>query len=111
MPGKVRIISGPRNVSFDHYIRQVIDDGGWEQERDYFGITTPERAEEIRKKLRTAGAHMDPPVSVRAYWRECSGCANGGAGCRFHVKFTVYDKAKARDWKERNSQAARTRAR
>jgi hypothetical protein len=106
MPGKVQIISGPRNASFDHYVQAVLDEGAWEQERDYYGITTPERAEFIRQKLRTAGAHMNPPVAVKAFWRECQGCGLGGAECRYHVKFTVYQKDKARQYKARIQQSA-----
>lgn len=107
MPSKVRIIAGPRNVSFDHYIEDIIDRGAWEVEHEYFGITDADRANYVRQKLRTAGRHMEPPVAVKAFWRECQGgCANGGPDCQFHVSFTVYDMEKAKAYKERNRAAA-----
>ena len=99
MPSKVRIIAGPRNTAFDHYIEDVIGAGAWGVEHDYFGITNVERADYVRRKLRMAGRHMDPPVAVKAYWKPCTGCANGGPDCQFHVKFTVYDMDIARQYK------------
>lgn len=107
MPGKVRIIAGPRNTSFDHYIEDIIAEGRYEQEQDYFGIEDNDRADYVRRKLKTAGTHMDPPVAVKAFWVPCTGCANGGPSCRFHVKFTVYDMEKARSYKARIQQNAR----
>jgi hypothetical protein len=101
MAGKARVIAGPRNTSFDHYVEDVLARGGWGQEQDYFGIEDIDRADFIRRKLRMAGQHMDPPVAVKAYWHECAGCNNGGPRCRYHVKFTIYDMAKAREFKTR----------
>jgi hypothetical protein len=102
MPGKTRIISGPRNTSFDHYIQDLIDRDAWETEHFYFGIADEERADFIRKKLRTAGTHMDPRVAVKAFRVACpNGCDNGGPDCRWHVSFTVYDMDKARAYMNR----------
>jgi hypothetical protein len=44
---------------------------------------------------------MDPAVAVKAYWHECAGCDAGGPDCRYHVKFTVYDMDRAREFKSR----------
>lgn len=106
MPSQVRIIAGPRNVAFDHYIRDVLERNAWEQEHVYFGIEQEERANYVRQKLRTAGRHMDPPVAVRAFYERCGGCNNGGPSCRFHVKFFVYDMDKARAYKNAMDEAA-----
>ena len=95
MPSKVRIIS-KRDDSFDHFIESLVNEEGFGVERTYFGITTPERANEVRNKLRTAGKHHE--VSVKAFWRECEGCKDGGLECRFHVFFTAYDPEVAKQY-------------
>jgi hypothetical protein len=102
MPSKVRIIAGPRNVSFDHYIEAIIAEGTIGEDHDYFGIEDIERADYVRRRLRTAGRHMDPAVAVKAYYTECTGCDNGGPSCRYHVTFAAYDMATARKYKAAN---------
>jgi hypothetical protein len=102
MPSQVRIIAGPRNTAWDGYIQDVIDTGAWEKEHEYFGVTDPERADSIRRRLRNAGRHLG--VSVKAFWRECNGCKNGGPGCRYHISYTVYDPDTARRYKARQTQ-------
>lgn len=110
MPSKVRIIAGTRNRAWDSYIKDAIDAGDWERERDYFGITNPERADEVRRRLRQAGRHLS--VSVKAFWYGCDGCKNGGPDCRYHVSYTIYDPAKARRYKAgQASQQQRNRGR
>ena len=100
MPSKVRIISR-RDDSWDRFIADLVEEDGFGKERTYFGITTIERAKEVRQKLRTAGRHLE--VSVKSYWRECPGCKEGGKECRYHVLFTAYDPAVAREFMERKS--------
>lgn len=90
-----------RDKSYDQYIEDVIRDGAWGIESEYVGLETQEAAEIVRQKMRTAGNHMNPPVAVKAFWRECKGCKVGGPDCRFHVSFTVYDKDKARAYRAR----------
>lgn len=97
MPSQVRIISGPRNTSFDHFIADLVEQDGYGSERNYFGITSQERADEVRRRLRQAGRHLG--VSVKAFWYGCTGCQNGGHDCRFHVSFTAYDPGEARRYK------------
>lgn len=109
MPSKARIIAGPRNVSFDHYIEDIIGRGAWGEDHEYFGITDPERADYVRRKLRTAGRHIEPPVAVKAFWHECAGCNDGGPDCRYHVTFAVYDMETARQYKSKHQQIAQNR--
>lgn len=109
MPSKVRIIAGPRNTSFDSYIRDLVEQDGFGVERTYFGITKPERAEEVRRRMKRAGSHLG--VSVKAFWSECKGCKNGGADCRYHVSFTAYDPDDARRYKQQQSGAKPSRGR
>src|SRR5947208_3195392 len=98
-PGRqpVRIIAGPRNTSFDRYIAELLREEGYGRERTYFGITNQDRAETIRRRMKTAGKHLD--VSVKAFWKECPGCENGGPDCRFHVYYSAYDKDSARKYR------------
>lgn len=111
MSGGVRIISGPREKAFDHYIEDVLQRGAWEVEHEYFGIADETRADYIRRKLRTAGRHMNPVVAVKAFWKPCpggeKGCSNGGPDCRYHVYFTVYDMEGARKFRENIQNKAR----
>lgn len=104
MPWQKGVIS--RDRSFDQYIEDVIRDGAWEVESEYVGLETQESADIVRQKLKTAGGHMNPPVSVKAFWKTCTGCKVGGPECRFHVSFTVYDKDKARAYRARVHKAA-----
>lgn len=105
MPWQKGVIS--RDKSFDEYIETLISRGAWGVEAEYQGLETQESAEIVRQKMRTAGNHMNPPVSVKAFWRECKGCKVGGPQCRFHVSVTIYDKDKAREYKARVDKAVR----
>lgn len=96
MATRVRIIS-QRDDSWNHFISELVEEDGFGAERTYFGIGTRERAEEVRRKLRTAGKHHE--VSVKAFWNECKGCKEGGPDCRFHVKFSAYDPEDAKRYK------------
>jgi len=101
----VRIIAGPRNKSFDQFIRDLIDQDGYGAEREYFGIENPDRAETVRRRMKRAGTHLG--VSVKAFWKECPGCNNGGPSCRYHVFFTAYDPDVARQYKQKQVASAR----
>lgn len=101
MPSPVRIISGPRDETWDRYIRRLVDERGFGHEREYIGIETEDRARAVRAKLRTAGRHQG--VSVKAYWKNCDGCQQGGPGCAYHVFFSCYTQAAARRYKARQS--------
>lgn len=104
MPSKVRIISERNSARWDEIIQSLMDAGAWEQEQTYFGIEDPARADSIRRAFKTAGRHKG--VAVKSYWKECTGCKDGGQQCRYHVHFTVYDMDKARAYRAR--QAAST---
>jgi hypothetical protein len=105
MPGQVRIISGPRNTSFDHYLQDIVDSNAYGVEHEYFGIGDLDRAVYVRNKLHTARTHLDPPVSVKAFRKECGGCKNGGPECKFHVSYTVYQSDVARAYKDAQDEA------
>jgi hypothetical protein len=102
MPTQVRIISQRNSASWDDLIRHLADNGAWEQQQTYFGCTTQDRAEKVRRALRTAARRLGH--AIKAYWYECSGCANGGPDCRYHVSFTLYDIEAARAYKAASAQ-------
>ncbi|MDA8316532.1 MAG: hypothetical protein M0010_15385 [Actinomycetota bacterium] len=104
MPDRVRIIAGPRRVSFDSYVERLVSERGYGVEREYFGVETAERADEVRRGLRQAGRHLT--VAVRAYYRPCKGCAKGGKSCAFHVFFTAFPRDDARRYMEKKKPRA-----
>jgi len=99
VPHQVRIIAGPRNTSWDRFVRDLISERGYGHDRHYVGITTRERAEEVRRGMRQAGRHLQ--VSVKAFWYACTGCPAGGDDCAYHVSYTCYDADAARAYKAR----------
>lgn len=96
---------GPRDSSFDHFIQKLLDERGFGFEREYVGIVTQDRANQVRLGMRKAGQHLG--VSVKAFWKPCEGCKDGGNDCRFHVSFTAYDPEVARDYKARLAEKTR----
>jgi len=104
MPDRVRFIAGPRNTDWDDYIRRLVEERGYGHEREYVGVTTKERADEIRRRLRTAGRHLG--VSVKVFWRECDGCEHGGDECAYHVLYTAYHPTDAAKYKTKQARAA-----
>lgn len=101
MPSQVRIISGPRDESWDRYIARLVQERGFGHEREYVGISDEKRANEVRRKLCTAGRHHG--VSVKAFWQPCGGCEHGGPDCAYHVSYTAYDRDSARAYKDRQA--------
>ena len=105
MPSKLSAFKwGPRDTSWDQFIRNLVAQRGYGVERTYFGITDRARAEEVRKGLKNAGRAMGH--SVKSFWSECTGCEHGGATCRYHVNFTAYDPEVAKSYMQRKSQYA-----
>lgn len=90
-----RYISQRNSSSWDDIIRGVTGKLG--EENSYFGIVTEERADEVRRKLRTAAKHQG--YASRVYYYPCTGCKDGGKECRYHVSFTLYDLETARAYK------------
>lgn len=103
MPWQKGVVA--RDRSYDEYIDSLIQRGAWGREAEYVGLETQEAAEIVRQKMRTAGSHMNPPVSVKSFWKQCTGCKSGGPSCRFHVSVTIYDKDQARAYRARMDKA------
>lgn len=92
-----RIIAGPRNRNFDHYISDLVHQRGFGFQRTWHAIPDQRRADQIRRRLQQAGQHIG--VSVKAFWQTGDGCAATNGSCPFHVYFTAYDPAVARVYK------------
>jgi hypothetical protein len=105
MPSKVRIISPRNSAEWDALVRDAMQRNAYRVEHDYFGIVTEERAEQVRKKLRTAAGHLG--VGAKVFWTGCQGCSNGGTDCRYHVKYTLYPLEEARAYKQQQAQQRR----
>ncbi len=95
---------GPRDRSFDALVRDLVDQRGYGHAREYVGVTTEERAEQVRRGIRNAGRALGH--SIKAFWKPCPGCQDGGADCRFHIEFTAYEPGAARAYKARQQQNA-----
>lgn len=105
MPNKVRIISRRNSRQWDDLVADVLSRGLLGQENTYCGITNAERADDVRRHIRTAGKHHQ--VGSKVFWYECKGCRDGGQDCRYHVSYTLYDLAEARKYKTRQAQKTR----
>lgn len=108
MPSQVRIISPRNSARWDDLVRDVIGRSAWREEHDYFGITNQDRADKVRRAIRTAAKHQG--VSVKVYWNPCPApgkCANGGADCQYHVYYTIFDLDEARSYKAKQATAPR----
>lgn len=107
MPNQVRIISPRNSREWDSIIEGVRSRGQLKQEQTYGGITDEERADKVRRCLRTAARHLG--VASKVYWHKCDakGPCSFGDDCGYHVKFTIYDLAEARGYKQQQSQRRR----
>jgi hypothetical protein len=82
------------SVTFEQYVRDLINRRGFRAEGSYyFGITSVSGARQVRQAFRDAGRSLG--VAVKAYWTKCPGCAHGGPGCSYHVHYAVYKLAEA----------------
>ncbi len=91
---RIRYVTRARTTSFDHYVRQLVEQRGFGHEWTYFGLETEDRAREVRRGLRRGATHLG--VSLRAFWEPCRGCKLGGPSCRYHVHFTAFHPEEAR---------------
>lgn len=108
MPTQVRIISRRNSAEWDSLVADVLDRGALAVEHDYFGCTTKERADVVRRHIRTAARRAEHGAKV--YWKECptpGACENGGPSCTHHVYYTLYDMDVARQYKAKQAEIAR----
>ena len=104
MPQQVRIISRRNSPQWDDLVRDAIRSGRLKVEHDYYGCATEERADEVRKKIRTAAKHQGHGAKV--YYKPCPApgkCTTGGPDCTHHVYYTIYDLDEARTYKAKQS--------
>lgn len=100
MPSQVRIISPRNSAQWD----ELIADAPAGQENTYGGIASQQRADEVRRKLRTAGKRRDD-IAAKVFWYECKDKqrCKFGADCQYHVSYTVYPMDAARKYKARQA--------
>ena len=102
MPSQVRIISPRNSADWDALVRDVMTRNAYRVEHTYFGINGEDRADKVRRSLRTAAGHLG--VAAKVFWYDCGGCANGGADCTHHVSYTIYPLEDARAYKAGRAQ-------
>ena len=107
MPSQVRIISPKNSAEWDHLVRGLIQAGKLGQEQTYGGCTSEERADHVRRKIRTAARKQD--VASRVFWKPCDkpGKCSFGADCTHHVYITLYDIEAGRQYKAKQAAAQR----
>lgn len=108
MPSQVRIISRRNSPKWDDLVRAALRSLG--VEHDYFGVANADRADTVRKSIRTAARHQGHGAKV--YYKECpqpGACQDGGPDCQYHVYYTLYDLDEARKYKASQSGKASAR--
>lgn len=106
MPSQVRIISRRNSAQWDDLVRDALSRLG--EEHDYFGVTTQARADEVRRKIRTAAKRQG--LGAKVFWKECpnpGNCSDGGPDCQFHTYYTLYNMELARAYKAQQAQQRR----
>ena len=104
MPSKVRIISPRNSTEWDRLVRDTIARRGLRQEEIYGGLTTEEKANSVRRKIRTAARHEGYASWVR--YIECPdpGSCRYDRDCAYHVVFRFFTIEEGREYKARQSQ-------
>lgn len=102
MPSKVRIISPKNSSQWDDLVRGA----PLRKEHVYGGIVTNDRADKVRRSIRTAARHLG--LASKVFWSECPDPAKCqfGTDCAFHVSYTTFDMEEARSYKARAAQQA-----
>lgn len=91
MPSQVRIIRERNSAQWDDLVADLVNRDALRQEHTYFGIANSGRADEVRRKIRTAAKRRGHASKV--FWSECPDpgkCALGGDDCKFHVSYTLF---------------------
>lgn len=106
MPSQVRIISPRNSAEWDRVVADVLDRKGFGKEDIYGGCKDEERADRVRRAVRTAARKRD--LAAKVFWRPCDSKSCGfGADCAYHVYITLYEMAAGRDYKAKQSQQRR----
>lgn len=106
MPSKVRIISPKNSAAWDQLVADLLS-GGLGKQETYGGIASEERADEVRRKIRTAARKRE--VASKVYWGPCDkpGQCGFGRDCTHHVYITFYDMEQGRKYKAQQSNKRR----
>lgn len=107
MPTKVRIISPKNSAEWDRLVLDVLSGKGLGNEETYGGVATEERADTVRKKIRTAARKQE--VASKVFYRACDspGKCKFGSDCQYHVMMTFFTLDAGRQYKASQSQQRR----
>lgn len=107
MPSQVRIISPKNSAQWDDLVRSVTGGGRLRAEHTYGGITSNERADRVRRCIRTAAKKAG--YASKVYWTECpaAGKCPFGSDCAYHCNFTLFDLEEGRQYKASQVQQPR----
>lgn len=108
MPSQVRIIRERNSRQWDDLVADVIGRNAHGVEHDYFGCGSEQRADEVRRKIRTAAKRAG--VGSKVFWKPCPSpgqCKTGGDGCTHHVYYTLFDMEVARAYKAQQAEQLR----
>lgn len=107
MPTKVRIISPRNSAAWDDLVAGILESVGLGKEQTYGGITSEQRADEVRRKIRTAAKRRD--LASKVFWGPCDkpGSCEFGADCTHHVKMTFFSMEEGRAYKAKQAQQRR----
>lgn len=103
MPSQVRIISPRNSREWD----ELIAAAPLGEENTYGGIAHQQRADEVRRKLRTA-AKRRSDLGAKVFWYQCEAKrCQFGDDCQYHVSYTIYPIDVARQYKAQQAAGAR----
>lgn len=104
MPSQVRIISPRNSAEWDRLVDAVLAGKGLGNEETYGGVTSEERADRVRRAIRTAARKRD--VASKVYYKPCDspGRCAFGSDCAYHVLLTFFDLDAGRAYKAQQSQ-------
>ena len=110
MPTQARIISKRNSPDWDVKVTAWLEEYGYDNEQVYGGIEGEDRADEVRKKIKTAARRAG--FTAKTYWNVCNaapGKCPYDPKCTHHVKFSFYDPEVARQYKTKQAQRQRYR--
>lgn len=104
MPSQVKIISARNSREWDDLVAAA--PAG--VEHIYGGIVTQERADKVRRAIRTA-SRRDGTSTSKVFWKACDkpGRCPFGSDCAYHVSYTIFGIETAREYKAKQAAAAR----
>lgn len=107
MPSQVRIISKRNSAQWDDLVADVVGKRAWSTEHTYGGISSNERADQVRRAIVTAARRKN--VGKKVFWYACADKprCKFGSDCQYHVSYTIYPIEDARAYRAQQSKSRR----